>query len=74
MVSRSLDTLRLTVDVVDLSRPEQKQDEEIAPAEECDQQDQDHRPLRLREDLLGYHRVLCELDLPDEESYNQDEA
>lgn len=63
----------LTVDIVDLRRPEQQHDEEVAAGQEGDEQDQSHGPLRLAEQLPRSHGVR-RVDLPDEEGHDECQA
>lgn len=63
----------LTVDIVDLRRPEQKHDKVIATTEEGNEKNDNHCLLGLAEECSGYHRVWC-VELPDEESNEKDDT
>lgn len=62
----------LTVDVVDLCRPEEEQDEVVTTAQECDEEDDNHCFLCLLEQARRRHRVGGEPSFPDKECDDQD--
>lgn len=62
----------VSVHVVNLGWPEEKNDEEVSTREEGDEQDHNHRLLVLLEHSLGAHGELGELHLPDEEGDDAD--
>lgn len=64
----------LTVYVIHLCGPEQEQDKVVATAKEGDEEDDNHRGLRLREQCGRHHGVLGELDLVYEERNDEDDA
>jgi hypothetical protein len=59
----------LTIDIIDLGGPEEKQYEEVATTEECDQKNDDHGLLGLAEDRSRYHGMR-RVDFPYEEGDN----
>lgn len=61
----------VSIDVVDLGRPEQKHDKEIATTEEGQEQDGDHGSLVSRKDPSWNHRELGKVDLIDKEGSNK---
>lgn len=63
-----------TVNVVDLCGPEEQHNEEVATAEESDEQDKSHGALVFAEEFPGRHRVFCAKDFPNEVGDNQDDA
>jgi hypothetical protein len=63
----------LTIDVIDLRRPEEKHDEEVAATQECDEEDHDYSPLRLAEQRRWHHWVWS-VELPNEEGDDEHQA
>jgi len=63
----------LTIDVVDLSRPEEQQDEVVSTTEECDKKDNYHGLLRFVEDCPGNHGVWS-IHLPYEEGDDENDT
>jgi hypothetical protein len=63
----------LTIDVVNLSRPKEKQHKEVTTTEKGDKKDDNHSLLGLVEYCSWYHRVWC-VEFPDEESDNEDKT
>jgi hypothetical protein len=62
-----------TIDIVHLSRPEEKQHKVVAATEECDKEDDDHGSLRLVEEGSRDHRVRC-VKFPHKECNDEDDA
>lgn len=63
----------LTIDIVHLSWPEEKEHKVISAAKEGDEQNHDHCLLRLGEQCFGNHGIGC-IEFPDEKGDDQDKA
>lgn len=66
-------TDRLTVDIVDLRRPEKQQYKVIASTEESDEENDNHSLLGLGEQRSRDHRVFS-IELPYKERDNKNET
>ena len=60
-----------TVNIVVFGRPQEEQYEIIGSTKECDEQDNDHGPLRFCEHSSRDHWIRSELDFPDKERNDQ---
>lgn len=61
----------VTVDVEHLGRPEEEHDEEVASADECDEQDRYHGGLAARKDTGRNHGMRGKLDFVDAKDGNE---
>ena len=62
----------VTVDVVDLSGPEEQHVEEVGTRDTGDEKGGNHGALSAAEDCWGDHWVLCAINLPEEVGNDQD--
>lgn len=65
---------QLTIDIVDLSGPEKKQDKEIPTTQKGDQENQNHGSLGFLEHGCRNHRILGESDFPYEEGNDKNHS